>query len=328
MLGRVSGVDPQVQGGLVMFGAARATDAAVLVRRVRAAQANEVEAILAQCVGPSVKRSLSSDGVLVATGSPSLIRRCGEVLDRLEGVQRNQWVVQFYLVSLTAKDAAELGLDTIPQFDIAVAQAHGYPFDSIKVRAGLSAVLRASAQRSSVRLVAKPLFLLADGSTVKYDRATRFPFKTQSIVPLPIGGTTGSIGGNNLQSQSGVSFVSVGTMLDVTAKEVREGELRCKIELEMSDVVEVGEDGLPRVESRNFSTAAVLAHGGVFLIGSFELEDERSSRGTWLQKGFAGSANAELLQIWAQVQDVTGDSGAPDELPDMEVQEDEFSIAE
>lgn len=284
--------------GLWFVGQLRASDKALLVRRVRGMTQGEVEQAVRTLVTEGGSLTTYKDGLLILAESAEVVRRVNELLNQIESNPRPQWAVQLYLVTLSQRDVLDLGLDTVPALDLAVSQAVGsvQQIEPVKLNASLRTVLQAANERSSVAITAQPLFLLLDGERAEFQRGTRIPIPQRTVSDQGTVTTTG------------FTFVESGTSVKVEIRELSARSVRLDCNLELSDLVEVTADGAPRSDVRSYHAAAAVESGGTYLLASIEIGRRRSGRGTWLHMGLVDDQSQEVLQVWARCQSVTGEA--------------------
>lgn len=294
---RLLGVEVIERDGLYVLGTSKPMDRQVLVRRVRSLSAEEAQQAIQSVSGGGATATVYKDGLLIVSGMPDGIERVAGLLDQLDSRTRNQWAIQLHLVTMTARDLQDFGLDTTPALDLAVSQsaASAANIGQTRLNASLRTVLRAAQDRSSVSITAQPVFLMLDGEKAEFNRGTR----------IPIRNFTTSANGNS--QQSSITYVDVGTRVGLAINEVAADAVRLNVELELSDLVEVTSEGLPRTDRRSFSSPCVVKSGGTYLLTSVEIGTKRKARGTWLHGGKLADESQEILQVWARAVAVDGE---------------------
>jgi hypothetical protein len=244
--------------------------------------------------------------LLLLVDSSENVARVAALLDRIEGTARPQWAIQLHLVTLSQRDILDLGLDTTPALDLAVSQAAGSSagVSPVRLDASLRTVLRAAQDRSTVSVTAQPLFLLLDGERAEFTRGTSIPIPRRAVSDQGTVTTTG------------YEHVQVGTNVAVEIREQTADAVRLTLSVDLSDLVEVTVDGLPRTDRRSYNASCSVVSGGTYLVASIEIGENREGRGTWLHWGDRRDNSQEVLQVWARAMAVSGPAlSASSELP-------------
>jgi len=288
----------QRQGAWIV-GKRQRGDQTVLVRRVRSLDSGDVERALKTILTAGEGNLVAyKDGVVILVEAPDVIERAQRMLDELEVVQRSQWEMEVHLVTMTQRDYVDLGLDSTPSVELAVSQTIGSQaaglVDHARLNAKLSTVLTAAQQRSSMSVEAQQKFILLDGET--------FSFNDETKVPVP----KKSVSNEGTVQTIGMAFETAGTTVSCKIREMSARSLRVECLVEVSEVVDITSEGLPRIDSRKLSAPIIIEDGGAYLVGSFRRDRQRSGRGSWLQFGFLREQSEELIQVWIRGSSVVG----------------------
>lgn len=299
LVARSLGVQLVERDGVWIIGAQEPGDLAVMVRTVRGRTGDEIERAARTVINMDGHVAAYPDGLLVVVDSAEAVARCAALLDRMEAARRPQWAVQLYLVTLSQRDVIDLGLDVTPAVDLAVAQAAGSAagIPATQLQASLRAVLRAAQERSTVSITAQPLFLLLDGEEAKFNRGT------QILIPRTM---TRFPDGGGQERTTDFEPVDTGTIVRVKIREVAADAVRLETHIELSDVVEVNSEGIPRTDRRSWSGPCVVTSGGTYLLTSIEIGQRRRGRGTLLHLGRMDDDSQEVLQVWCRCEAVAG----------------------
>jgi hypothetical protein len=285
---------------LYFVGDLRPEDRAVLVRRVRGLEQQEIKQAVGTIVGGGTSVKAFPDGLLVVADKAAVLSRVEELIQGIESAGRPAWAVQLFLVTMTDDDLAEMGFDINPSVDVAVsyasAAAAGVP--AVELSSGLEAVLKAARERSTMRLVAEPFFYMVDGDKAEYNRVRILAVPTSTITET----------GNFLTT--GYQPFQAGTTVHVGIREVGERAVLLACDVTLSDLRNVTAEGFPESDSRQYQTKALCHTGGVYLLGSINLEERRRSRGNWLHLGRSTDTGREVMQIWCRCVAVNPDGGA------------------
>lgn len=291
----------QVSPSLYFLGAIREQDEAVLVRRVRGLSAVQIMDAV-ETVSVKIGVTAYADGLVVCSGIPDSLRQVSDVFDQIEASRPGVWCVQLYLVTMTRDDMTELGLDLVPALDVALTYGVGSNSVSAgKLNVGLSALLSAARNRSTMAVTAEPLFYLVDGEKATFERATEVPIPRRTVSDQGTVTTTG------------YDKFKAGTVVEVAVREVAGGSIRLSYDLELSSLRAMSSDGFPSSDRRTYNGVSHVQSGGTYLLGSIDLTEERTGRGTWLHSGILESHTAEVMQIWARAVTVQGPALVPEQ---------------
>lgn len=296
LLARLVTADLSLDGDVWILGAGRPSDRSVLVRRVRGLEPGDVDKVLRVAGLENASLVSLESGLLVFAGRTDLVRRVATLLADIEAIDRPLWAIQLHLVTLSARDLSDLGMDVKPALDVAVGQAIGSAdqLEPIRLEAQLRAVLRASQSRGSVSIIAQPVFLVLDGGQAEFKRQRRVPYRTRTVTQ------SGAV------QDSGVSFLSAGTTVSVKVRELSPSKVLLDCDIEVSELGELVADGLPASETRSHKAAGALQDGGCYLLTSIETGSDRSTESTWLSWGKQRDRSQEVLQVWARAVAVSG----------------------
>ena len=271
----------------------------MLVRRVRGPTQKDIRSAVETLVDNGASVETFADGLLVVADKAAVLARVNELIDGIEAAGRPAWAVQLYLVTLTNDDLNELGFDVTPTVEVGVdfanAAARG---SSLDASAGLSAVLRAARERNTSHVIAEPFFYLVDGEQAEFKRVRR--------VPIPISTLTET---GQFITSAYESF-EVGTEVNVNVREVGPAAILLRCDVVIADLRSVSSEGFPESDSREYRSAAVCHSGGVYLVGSIDISEDRASHSTWLRFGERAKRGSEVMQIWARCVSVDSSQGS------------------
>lgn len=302
VVARRAGVQVTRSGNLYFLGDLRREDRGVLVRRVRRLASEDIQAAVDTLRSEYGSSAAFADGLLVMGDRVEVLTRINELLDQVEQAESPTWVVQMYLISLSKTEIADLGFDATPAADVSLAFASNSHTGlagasalgaSAKLKGGLDALLRFARSRSGETLFAQPLFYLADGASAEMVRGDRVPVPRQTV------SDQGTV------TTAGFEFVQTGLQLSVRLREVTESAAALDADLSLSSVTGFVQ-AAPITTQETFKTRAIVASGGVYLLGSIERSDLKRSDAVGLKVGDAATAEARTLQVWARAVRVGG----------------------
>lgn len=299
-VGRRAGVDVSRAGKLYFFGQLKKQDRGLLVRRCRRLAGDElVKAVdaLRSDLGQSVA---FPDGLVVVSDRVEVLVRISELMDQIEAAESPCWVVQLHLIALSGDELQELGIEATPALEISAAFAQGSAaglFQSMAAKsslnAGLSALLKVARTSDRVSVVAEPFVLLVDGEHHETSRGNRIPIPKRTTSPQGTVTTTG------------FEYVQTGLTIVADLREQSAQAAKLKLSIEQSEVSGYVE-GAPITVNEKFGTTAVLASGGVYLLGSMNRIEEQKSGNVGLSFAQRGRDQQRVLQVWARIQRVHG----------------------
>jgi len=292
-------------GSTWYLGQLRGEDRGVLVRRVRRLSQEGVKSAVDVMLSDAGRLSTFPDGLLVCGDRVEVLERIRDLLDRVEASGAESWAVQLYLISLSESKATELGINSQPLIELSYSLAtksNGLgistttPDDIKKLTNALTSVLKASATSQDIRIVAQPLFLLLDGESSKFSSGVSIPIPKRSV------SDQGTV------TTQGYEFVNSGLDCDASIREVSAQLVRFKVAVELGQLQGFVEEAPIRSKDR-FETVAVLASGGVYLLGSLTRDEQTqnvSGPFALLPISKKGDKKHVQVQVWAKVFRVAG----------------------
>lgn len=246
-----------------------------------------------------ITATVSPNGVVVVSGTWTAVSEAEVLLASLEAVEISRWIVQLVFLEVTDQAAEELSLKVTPSADVALRLATNAS-NAAEAAVALEAVLQASAEVTGVNTVAEPLLVLLEGETAELVIGERFPIRNRAV------SDQGTVTDQN------VTFVQTGLEIAVTVTTAAENAARLQLEFVRSDATGLS-DGVPVVATQTFRTTADLEVGGVYLVGSLDVDERQRTRATWLHLGQGKTERKSRVQVWAKVHRYAG--GAYNESP-------------
>lgn len=296
------GVQLTRSGSLYFLGALRPEDRGVLVRKVTRLGGPELAQAVTVLLSEFGRATAYPDGLVVVGDRVEVLQRVTELLDSIESAPSESWAVQLHVVSITRSEASDLGLDVVPELEIAARFAAasgtlltpGSPTGTgATLAGGLTAILRAERERRGVRMVADPLFVLVDGEEGTFRNGERVPVPRRTVSP------EGTV--TTLEFQ----YEQTGLDLRVTLRDLGAGRAMATVDVELSDIVGFIENA-PRVRNQQFHTQAVLATGGVYLLGALRRDDENHGTLGVLGTRKTKADSEQVVQVWARAYRIGG----------------------
>lgn len=288
VVARQLNVELVVHRNLYYLGERRPEDLAVMVRRVMRLTAEEIQGVVLGFAAGGGTQTVTSDGLVIVGDRVEVLERLHEVFDRLEQAPSVLWAVQLHVVSMTDSDLHDFGFDVKPALELAVGYAElsnvtrslvSGVMQGVRGEGGqsavdmsLSAVLRAARERSSIRIVADPLFTMIDGETATMVKGSSIPVRDTVV------------NAQNGQSQSSVRFVQTGLDISATVREVSATMARLKLDLSIADVIGTSLEA-PITDRQAVVTSADVRTGGVYLLGALRRSRDEKSQAAALTVG-------------------------------------------
>lgn len=286
-------------GKLYFLGELRPEDRGVMVRKCTRLSQEEWNNAISVLLSEHGRCQPFTDGLVVVGDRVEVLQRIAELIDQVEAAEAAAWVVQLYIVSLTADDVMSLGLDVLPALEVAatVASASNGGLPSLapttQLKGGLDVVLQAARERSSVSIVGEPLFLLVDGETSHLGSGQRVP------IPLRTVSNQGTV------NTTAYQFVDTGFQLDVGIREVGFDRTKLTVNAAISSVVGYV-DQAPILAKDDFKSASVISSGGVYLLGALDRTGNDKTVAKWLGLGGRDKQTKQLVQVWARSYRIAG----------------------
>jgi type II secretory pathway component GspD/PulD (secretin) len=302
VVARRLGVQISRTGHLYFLGSLRPEDKGVLVRKVTRLNKDELGQALLTLKSDHGKTAAFDDGLVVMGDTVQVLERVNELLDQVEAAPSWSWVVQLYVISVDREKTRDLGLDVTPLADVSLklAEAGANPLVgaanlavSHQANLSLNAVLQAARENRGLSMEAEPLLLLVDGETATVANGLQVPILDKAVSP------EGTV------TTKSVTYKQTGLQIAAGMRDLGSGRGRVKVTVGMDDVA--GEvEGYPKLTSQRFETTAIVASGGVYLLGALDRRDHSLVVSGPLQLRDTRSERGELLQVWCRVYRVGG----------------------
>ncbi len=281
----------------------RDEDWATLVRKVGRLSKDDLLAAVETVGGDGSRAKTFADGLLVMADRAGSLRRVAGALDAIESARSDSWVLQIYLFSTSKRTTKELGVDTNALIDLSYAFAKHSLVpaglvvqDGAQLAASFSAVMKAAATREDVALIGQPLFLLADGENASFSSGVSVPVAKKVV------SDQGTV------TTSGYEYVQSGLTAEAAIREGGSNMVSLKLKVSLGQITGFVE-GAPVQSKDEFSTVAVLASSGVYLLGALDQDESRATASGLVAPVFLkknSDKRRSQLQIWARLYRVGG----------------------
>lgn len=267
-------------GNLYFIGELRVEDRGVLVSKVGHVDPTDLKEVSSLLLSQDGRSHVSPSGVIVVGDKVEVLTRVAEALDMIRLIERDVWLLQLHLLEFDEAVADRLGITSgVRGFAGATISNAITSTGGITLEAALEAVN--SETRSSV--VARPMYLLNDGQSVKYHRGSRLP-----VVEVV---------SNDQTVSENIRYVDVGLRIDLGIASLREDEAAVTIGVANEKVVRY-EEGAPVIDGVDYSAQVDVQSGGEYLVASF---DENATVTEWWRRlgfGNARSQRKTVSQVW------------------------------
>lgn len=293
-------------GSAWYVGEYRDEDKIWLVRKTARLKAESLRLALALGISADGRAEVFNDGLVVVVDRGENVRRVVSILEEIEKARADSWVLQLYLFSTTKTASKQMGVDTDALIDLSYTFAKNSllpaPSNGIHLASRFSAVMRATATREDVKLIGKPLFVLADGETSTLNSGVTVP------VPRKTVSDQGTV------TTSGFDYIQSGLTSECSLREGAGNTVRLNLKISLGQITGFIE-GAPVQSKDEFSTSAVLAASGVYLLGALDRDETRAGASGIVEQVML-KKNSETrqtqVQIWARLYRVGAAIDQPD----------------
>ena len=301
VIARISGLQVITLDNGYLIGDPRPEDRRVVVRRVPSLEPEEIESVFYPMVSDTGSISVVGNGTLIVSDSDSAIEKIDEVIESIGGNSVSTWVIQLYLISIEQKAKQEFGFDAIPSIEVAANFALGssrlaalssLPSESgVSLKGGLQALIKAANENSGVKLVAEPLFFMADGSDVYFQRGSQIPVARRVV------SDQGTV------STAGFDMLQTGIIIDMNMRETSGESARLDMEVQIASTSDSVE-GVPIIKREAYNGVVEVQDDGVYLIGELQRNASSKIEKFGLESLLDNSSENTVVQIWVRARKV------------------------
>lgn len=284
-------------GNTYYVGNLRPEDRAILVRSVFGYDSVELKTVLQSVLSEKGRASVISDRIVVAADHETVLRRVSEMLDYLDSVSTDVWVVQLCFIVLR-KDALLSG-----GFDVSSSGKVAYNISENKLEVQdlrLDGLFNLSSNSDIADIYSSPMFLLRDGSTGSWLEGVRTPVPRKTVSDYGV------------VTVSGYDYINTGFQVDVTVTGSKRGA-RLQLFMSLSDIKSMVSDA-PVTTQSDLRIDTDIGIGRVYLLGELSTLKFLDSRSNILN--LSRDRGRSVLQVWGQIFKV---STSPLEKPDLSV---------
>lgn len=287
VVSRQLSVDIVRVGNTFFVGSLRPEDRGILVRKVLGQDASSLVQVCNSMISSNGKVSVTTDCVVVAADHESVIRRFSEMLDYLDTVESDTWIVQLCFVVLRKDALIEAGMDTTTSGTLSYnISENTFDLKDFKID-GLISVLNTS---NFADIYSSPMLLCRDGQVSKWQDGQRVP------IPKKVVSDYGTV------TTTGFDYVDTGFSVDASVKQSRIGG-RLALKIEMSDIKSYVEYA-PVTTQSVYQIDVDLVPDKAYLLGelsTFKVLDTTKNLGFLSQ-----DKGKSVIQLWGQIYRIKG----------------------
>ncbi|QDV77695.1 type II and III secretion system protein [Botrimarina mediterranea] len=296
MISRRIGVEVHRAGRIFYVGAFRPEDRALLVRRVRRLEKDQIQEAVGVLLSSDGRLAVYDDGLVVIGDKLQVLGRIDQLLEQVEASEAAVWAVQFWLVSLTDSALTDLGFDISPSLDVAVAFAQGSAVggSSTALQGGLSAVLDAAQEENQAELMVEHLALIRDGVPHTFFEGSEWPVRVERV------------SNEGTSTTTDISYIPTGLTVEGLLREYSPDSAKLAVMVDLSELVGVVDGFAPQTSVTRFETEAIIKSDGVYLLRSHRTGSKNRSRSWLLSPGRREEDRARTFQLWCRARRVGG----------------------
>lgn len=286
------GVASNKNGNVYFVGTLSREDRGVLVRRASKLTAQDLSRTVEAFLSDNGTVSAFPDGVVIVGDRVDVLSRVDQLLNEIDQSTSRTWVVQYHVVSYSARAFRDFGFDVVGTGRVGAAFNSAQPGSnsSALAEASLEAVLRAAGDSSEVTVVAQPTVVVQDGTQGVVSLTEKRPYVNSSRRFE-----------NGLQSESvDIEFLDVGIDVETTVREASPTSVVFSSVISLSE--QTGEQaGAPIVQSQSLQNSFVCKTDVVSLVGSIRRHRDAAGVPELLSWGESSSSSEEVVQVWCRV---------------------------
>lgn len=302
MMARRLGVEvTRPRENLWYVGALKSEDRGVYVTQLGEVSREDATAAAGLLLTEVGRVHVTQTGLVIVGDAVAVLAKVDEVFETIRAAVRTRWVVQLHLIQTTRTEVERIGAEVTADVTIDALKVlgSGTGVQNWGAFADLTANLSATRSGSTSRVVAEPVYLLNEYSTVNYHRGESVPVQE-------------SIAGDRTVSTS-TRFVDVGLQIEVSMRGLKGDGGVMSLRVADERVTDV-RDGQPVVSGYEYNGETDVESGGVYLLATLETSEVK--RGWWSLTGIGRTYDRGdyVSQVWARVYRV----GATQTSPDMD----------
>lgn len=276
-------------GNTFFIGDLRDEDRGILIRRVISHDLSTLEKTVKTILSSSGKSAVLNGGIVVISDKDFVITRAIEVLDSLESISVDSWIVQLYFVVLRRDSLAEAGLSMTSSGSLSYnISKNSFEVENFK----LDAIFNGLIESNLADLYASPMFILRDGVSGKWHDGQRIPVPKRTV------SDSGTV------TTSGFEYVQTGLEVNCTVNETRAGGL-LDLSLSLSDIQSYVESA-PVTSSTSCNISLDMLPNKIYLLGELDRFSVLSSQSKTLS--FSRDRGRSLIQVWGRIYKVSAPS--------------------
>ncbi len=287
VVSRQLNVDIVRVGNTFFVGSLRPEDRGILVRRVFGHDVESLNQVAQSMISTNGKASVTKSGVVVAADHESVIRRFSEMLDYLDTVEADTWIVQLCFVTLRKDALLEAGMDVTTSgtlsYNISENQIDLKDFK-------IDGIFNLFSNSAFADVYSSPMLLCRDGETATWQDGERVPIPRKTV------SNEGTV------STTGYDYTDTGFIVNASVRRSKIGG-RLNLRVVMSDIKSYVENA-PVTSQTVYTLDVDLEQDKAYLLGelnSFRVLDTQENIAM-----FSRDRGKVVIQLWGQLYRING----------------------
>ena len=290
MISRRLDIEVNRGANIYYLGTFRDEDRALLVRRVRRLDSNQIKESIQVLQSTDGRAVVYDDGLVVIGDKIQVLSRISNLLDEIEASDVSTWAIQYWLLSVNNSTLEELGLDIEPSIEVSLAftESSAYSASSALARGGLDAILTATEETNGADLLIEHLSIIRDGKSQTFFEGDKFPIRVERV------------SNEGTSTTTAVEFVETGVSITSELREYSEETASLAVDVSLSEVIAIIDNFAPQTTSTNFDTESIIHNGGVYLLRSHKAKSNNNTTRNWLTSGFKRQDQERTIMLWVR----------------------------
>ncbi len=253
----------ELNGNTYFIGNLKDEESSYYVRKVNGLKYEDLKTGLETLKTTKSKLYLTSQGILFYNDRASNIKKIENILDELEKIKINTWIVQFFIIQFVDDKSFNFGMENVTSGDISLFLKNflkpDLNFGDLAFK--MSAVL--SGKDTGSKVISSPMVIVSQGSKAVWNDGSEIPVPNKTV------SDSGTV------TTSGFTRLQTGLQIECTLYETSQGALM-DMSLEDSSILNYIEYS-PVLNKIKLQSQFQLNENSVYLIG--ELRRKKISNG-------------------------------------------------
>ena len=282
--------------GLYFVGTLNDEDRAVLIKRVGRFTQEDLKRALSVLSTDIGRVETYPDGTVIFADRVEVLEKANELLDQLNALDANVWLVQLYIADSRRRSHRETGMDTTLELDITTALTKSA--SSLEYAAKARSILKATIEEGTNQILAQPLFLLLDGTPATLSSVEKVPIPKRSI------SSEGTV------ATFDYAIIEAGTKITVTVRDNGQNSAQLEYTIELGEITGYVQEA-PITTVQEITGTTAIRSGGTYLLGALD-RTTKSSQQTGPGIALLRNQNEgqSIVEVWGIVQRI-GNETAP-----------------